>query len=108
MIVNITTRERTSAKKGVYVQFILLYGEGKRLRRQKVIKNCWYSVNASEAEKDRMAKLADRVLKKERAKAVATAYDFKEVAKPKELDDKISKHARTHKVKVESKNIVSA
>ena len=55
MIVNITTRERTSAKKGVYVQFILLYGEGKRLRRQKVIKNCWYSVNASEAEKDRMA-----------------------------------------------------
>ena len=108
MIVNLTTRERTSAKKGVYVQFILLYGEGKRKRLQKTIKNCWYSINASESEKDRIARLADMVLKQERAKAVATAYNFKEVAKPKELDDKISKHARTHKVKIESKNIVSA
>lgn len=85
MIVNLTTRERTSAKKGVYVQFILLYGEGKRKRLQKTIKNCWYSVNASEAEKDRIARQADRVLKQERAKAVATAYNFKEVSKPKEL-----------------------
>lgn len=37
MIVNLTTRERTSAKKGVYVQFILLYGEGKRKRLKGVI-----------------------------------------------------------------------